>query len=1547
MIFIILTILGLGLNVSTQDGLEIQNHLAVEKRAQHEQFGTNWCRHEEKRIHLNNEGTGEEAGYCVGNGYIHAEFKTLDEAKEAFDRRPMDTCGGISLDIDLKLYTLRSGPVVLEESFINEVAWTPCTEEEQIKVDADAGRNDNQGGWDVYDGRYLGGYCTSDYAYDTLDECKEAYKHTNPPGKCGGITYENVKAGEYVLKVMCDDTSTIYIDGQKKDVPGPNNWGQLATLKIPASTNTIGIQCHNGGGSCGITAEVTDETGQVLLVSDNSWKCSNKEEDGWTADGFTEDDSWKPAAENRPFITGCYLSDERAWKGMSMDKKVIWTENKDSTVYCRRELPQGKYTLRQGRDPQDSPNGAVTWYPMRNGSWKEDSKTQKAEKKKVAREKERKAKEKSAEAKFTADTEIDISQEYTNLALNQQAEQKDTVSTRTALKAVDGNRDGNWSGKSLSSTRSKNGWWRVTLSKVYYISYIDVYNRMDKSQERLRNAQLSVDGTLIGTIPQVSGVQKYTFPVDKDGQVVQIKGVSGQKLQLAEVEVYGRDSESKSGEYVLKVMCDDTSTIYIDGEKKDVPGPNNWGQLATLKIPASTNTIGIQCHNGGGSCGITAEVTDETGQVLLVSDNSWKCSNKEEDGWTADGFTEDDSWKPAAENRPFITGCYLSNERAWKGMSMDKKVIWTENKDSTVYCRRELPQLPDGKESTEVKFTGNADGWVKYEGKYLEGYCTSNYAYETFDECREAYKHTDPPSKCGGITYENVKAGEYVLKVMCDDTSTIYIDGEKKDVPGPNNWGQLATLKIPASTNTIGIQCHNGGGSCGITAEVTDETGQVLLVSDNSWKCSNKEEDGWTADGFTEDDSWKPAAENQPFITGCYLSDERAWIGMSMDKKVIWTENKDSTVYCRRELPQGKYTLRQGRDPQDSSIGAITWFPKKDGSGKGQEKDEKEKKKKGKRERERKAEIERVAKEIEDRKAERKLIEKEKADEKREREQKAEIERVAKEIENKKAERKFIEKEKADEKREGERKAEIERVAKEIEDRKAKRKFIEKEKADEKREGERKAEIERVAKEIEDRKAERKFKEKEEADEKREGERKAEIERVAKEIEDRKAARKFIEKEKSDEKREEERKAEIERVAKEIEDRKAERKFIEKEKSDEKREGERKAEIERVAKEIEDRKAERKFIEKEKADEKREGERKAEIERVAKEIEDRKAKRKFIEREKADEKREGERKAEIERVAKEIEDRKAERKFIEKEKADEKREGERKAEIERVAKEIEDRKAERKFIEKEKANEKRERERKAEIERVAKELEDRKAERKLIEKEKAGEKRERERKAEIERVAKEIEDKKAKVKAEKERKAKEESERQRKEREQADKERKEREQADRERKAREKAEKEREQADKERKEREQADRERKAREKAEKERAESERTQKEKSPEALNNGRYCGWREIPNTKLNMGLAGRIMNRLNLEDAKALCLKTETCQGVACKNFEECLLSSCTSKGRKYFKGWTTYVPIPCEFETEGFGKKAYVAFQDAFCGFKACLVDRFNYYFGM
>ena len=77
-----------------------------------------------------------------------------------------------------------------------------------------------------------------------------------------------------------------------------------------------------------------------------------------------------------------------------------------------------------------------------------------------------------------------------------------------------------FSGESISHTKSDNGWWKVTLEKKYNISYIDVYNRFDleKGQARLKGAEVTLDGDLIWTIPQVAGKQKYTIPVNKIGR---------------------------------------------------------------------------------------------------------------------------------------------------------------------------------------------------------------------------------------------------------------------------------------------------------------------------------------------------------------------------------------------------------------------------------------------------------------------------------------------------------------------------------------------------------------------------------------------------------------------------------------------------------------------------------------------------------------------------------------------------------------------------------------------------------------------------------------------------------------------------------------------------------------------------------------------------------------------------------------------------------------------------------------------------------------------
>ena len=69
----------------------------------------------------------------------------------------------------------------------------------------------------------------------------------------------------------------------------------------------------------------------------------------------------------------------------------------------------------------------------------------------------------------------------------------------------------------MSHTASVNAWWQVTLAQEYYISHIDIYNRLDCCQGRLDGALVLLDGVQIATVNQVYNVQKYTFPVEERG----------------------------------------------------------------------------------------------------------------------------------------------------------------------------------------------------------------------------------------------------------------------------------------------------------------------------------------------------------------------------------------------------------------------------------------------------------------------------------------------------------------------------------------------------------------------------------------------------------------------------------------------------------------------------------------------------------------------------------------------------------------------------------------------------------------------------------------------------------------------------------------------------------------------------------------------------------------------------------------------------------------------------------------------------------------------
>ena len=121
---------------------------------------------------------------------------------------------------------------------------------------------------------------------------------------------------------------------------------------------------------------------------------------------------------------------------------------------------------------------------------------------------------------------------------------------------------------------ASNNWWKVKLQRISYISHIDIYNRQDCCANRLHGARIFLDGNFIATIIYKSGVVKYSYKVDKNGnfihdlrktldeKIADIKMVGNSSqwfsgvevklvqrnhfLQLAEVEVYGRPKLGKT-----------------------------------------------------------------------------------------------------------------------------------------------------------------------------------------------------------------------------------------------------------------------------------------------------------------------------------------------------------------------------------------------------------------------------------------------------------------------------------------------------------------------------------------------------------------------------------------------------------------------------------------------------------------------------------------------------------------------------------------------------------------------------------------------------------------------------------------------------------------------------------------------------------------------------------------------------------------------------------------------------------------------------------------
>lgn len=127
-----------------------------------------------------------------------------------------------------------------------------------------------------------------------------------------------------------------------------------------------------------------------------------------------------------------------------------------------------------------------------------------------------------------------------NLALGGVATQSSTYSWQpggTADKAIDGNTDGTFSLGSVTHTnQDENPWWQVDLGASKPIYSVEVYNRTDCCQDRLKGARLFISNTPFDT---------RLDPAEQERQ----PGVTTERLDDAGVNAIGQ--LNRTGRYVM------------------------------------------------------------------------------------------------------------------------------------------------------------------------------------------------------------------------------------------------------------------------------------------------------------------------------------------------------------------------------------------------------------------------------------------------------------------------------------------------------------------------------------------------------------------------------------------------------------------------------------------------------------------------------------------------------------------------------------------------------------------------------------------------------------------------------------------------------------------------------------------------------------------------------------------------------------------------------------------------------------------------------------
>jgi len=141
--------------------------------------------------------------------------------------------------------------------------------------------------------------------------------------------------------------------------------------------------------------------------------------------------------------------------------------------------------------------------------------------------------------------------EVHNVAVGRPAAQSSTGWGGVASRAVDGDINSVWGGKSCThSAKNKNNFWSVELDQEEYVRAVVIYNRLDCCSDRIDGAKVWIgsgdDWTECGTINS-NGAAVISTPCNAQGDKIKVTN-NNNYLTLCEVQVITYEEENPSEE---------------------------------------------------------------------------------------------------------------------------------------------------------------------------------------------------------------------------------------------------------------------------------------------------------------------------------------------------------------------------------------------------------------------------------------------------------------------------------------------------------------------------------------------------------------------------------------------------------------------------------------------------------------------------------------------------------------------------------------------------------------------------------------------------------------------------------------------------------------------------------------------------------------------------------------------------------------------------------------------------------------------------------------